>query len=345
MGTPLAVTLGEPSGIGPDIVLAAWLGRSARTPAFAVFGDPAFLARRARLIGLDVPIRETALAEATSAFAKALPVVPTGPAVEGDPGRPSPADAEAVIGSIEAAVAAVAAGEASAIVTPPIHKKSLAAAGFGFPGHTEFLGALATRHFGGEYLPVMMLASDELRVVPVTVHMPLRSVFGALTVELIEQTGLIVARDLIVRFGIDRPRIAVAGINPHAGEEGLLGHEDEEVVAPAVAALRETGIDATGPHSADALFTELARPGYDAALAMYHDQALIPIKTLAFDRAVNVTLGLPFVRTSPDHGTAFVLAGTGRARPQSFVEALALAARMTPAGTGAHDAAEAGHVR
>lgn len=337
MTRPLAVTLGEPAGIGPDIALAAWRDRrAAGLPPFLVFGDPAFLARRAAALGIDAPIAETDPAGAARAFPDRLPVVPLSRTVAGRPGAPATEDAPAVIASIERAVAAVAAGEAGAVVTPPIHKKALSAAGFAFPGHTEFLGALAADHWGGAPTPVMMLAADALRVVPVTIHIPLRAVPDTLTTELVVRTGEIVAADLARRFAISAPRLAVAGLNPHAGEEGLLGREDAEIVAPAVAALREAGIDATGPVPADALFTALARPTYDAALAMYHDQALIPIKTLAFDRAVNVTLGLPFVRTSPDHGTAFPLAATGRASPESFVEALRLAARMADAAVAEH---------
>ena len=217
-------------------------------------------------------------------------------------------------------------GRASAVVTNPIAKSALYKAGFEFPGHTEYLAALAERFAPGPHRAVMMLAGPDLRTVPVTIHIPLAEVPKRLTTELIVATGRIVARDLARRFGIAAPRIAVCGLNPHAGEDGAIGREDIEVVPPAVAALRAEGIDAFGPLPADTLFHAAARARFDAALGMYHDQALIPIKTLAFDEGVNVTLGLPFVRTSPDHGTAFEIAGTGRARPDSLVAALRLAA-------------------
>jgi 4-hydroxythreonine-4-phosphate dehydrogenase len=250
-------------------------------------------------------------------------------AVTAAPGKPDASSAPAAIASIRRAVADVLAGRAAAVVTNPVAKNVLYRSGFAEPGHTEFLAKLAAEAAGKPVHPVMMLWSAELAVVPVTIHLPLRDVVSRLTTELIVETGRIVARDLSTRFGIARPRIAVAGLNPHAGEEGALGEEDATIVAPAVAHLRAEGIDAIGPLPADTLFHERARAGYDVALCMYHDQALIPIKTLAFERAVNVTLGLPFVRTSPDHGTAFDIAGTGRADPSSLVAALALAARLS----------------
>jgi 4-hydroxythreonine-4-phosphate dehydrogenase len=221
------------------------------------------------------------------------------------------------------------AGEAAAVVTNPIVKSVLARAGFAEPGHTEFLGRLAQEATGKPVTPVMLLWSPELAAVPVTIHIPLRDVFAALTSDLIVRTGRITARDLAARFGVARPRLAIAGLNPHAGEDGTLGREDAEIVAPAVKQLRSEGIDAVGPLAADTMFHAQARARYDVALCMYHDQALIPIKTLAFDHGVNVTLGLPFVRTSPDHGTAFNLAGTGRADPSSLLAALKLAARLS----------------
>ena len=215
-----------------------------------------------------------------------------------------------------------------AIVTNPVAKNVLYRSGFAEPGHTEFLARLAAEATGKTVRPVMMLWSRELAVVPVTIHLPLREVAKAITTDLIVETGRIVARDLAARFAIRRPRLAVAGLNPHAGEEGAMGEEDAAIVAPAVGQLRAEGIDAIGPLPADTLFNESARAAYDVALCMYHDQALIPIKTLAFDHAVNVTLGLPFVRTSPDHGTAFDIAGSGRADPSSLIAALVLAARL-----------------
>jgi 4-hydroxythreonine-4-phosphate dehydrogenase len=229
-------------------------------------------------------------------------------------------------------VADVCAGAASAIVTNPIAKNVLYLSGFAEPGHTEYLGKLAEEATGVAVQPVMMLWSPELAVVPVTIHLALKDVVARLTSDLIVETGRIVARDLRDRFGIARPRLAIAGLNPHAGEDGALGDEDQIVVRPAVERLRSEGINARGPLPADSLFHEAARASYDVALAMYHDQALIPIKTLAFDHAVNVTLGLPFVRTSPDHGTAFDIAGTGRADPASLIAALQLAATLSSRG-------------
>ncbi len=327
---PLAVTLGEPAGVGPDLTLAVWQRRvELDLPAFYLIGDLDFLARRARVLGLDLPLAAVAAAEATAAFERALPVVPLGLPVTATPGNPDASSAPAAIASIRLAVADVMAGRAAAVVTNPIAKNVLYRSGFAEPGHTEFLAKLATEATGQAMRPVMMLWSAELAVVPVTIHLPLRDVVSRLTSDLIVETGRIVARDLSARFGIAHPRLAVAGLNPHAGEEGALGEEDHTIVAPAVKELQAEGIDAVGPVPADTLFHQRARAGYDVALCMYHDQALIPIKTLAFDHAVNVTLGLPFVRTSPDHGTAFDIAGTGQADPSSLVAALALAARIS----------------
>jgi 4-hydroxythreonine-4-phosphate dehydrogenase len=272
---------------------------------------------------------------ANAAFETALPVVDIGVEVGAEPGHPDQSSAPAVLAAIRRGVADVAAGRARAIVTNPIAKNVLYRSGFTEPGHTEYLAKLATQQSGVAARPVMMLWSPELAVVPVTIHLPLRQVVEALTSDLIVQTGQIVARDLTARFRIARPRLAVAGLNPHAGEQGTLGDEDVTVVRPAVERLKAQGVDARGPLAADSLFHQAARLTYDVVLAMYHDQALIPIKTLAFDHAVNVTLGLPFVRTSPDHGTAFDIAGTGRADPGSLIAALTLAARLAgndPAG-------------
>ncbi len=333
MTAPLALTLGEPAGIGPDITLAAWQRRNELAlPPFYLLADPDFLARRARKLGLSIPVRAVEPADATRTFATALPVVALSEKVTAEPGHPDSSSAPAAISSIRRAVADVLAGIAHAVVTNPVAKAVLYRTGFAEPGHTEFLAKLAQEHTGRAVHPVMMLWSPELAVVPVTIHLPVRDVPQQLTTALIVQTARIVARDLENRFGIARPRLALAGLNPHAGEEGALGEEDRSVVAPAVERLRAEGIDARGPLPADTMFHAAARRSYDAALAMYHDQALIPIKTLAFDHAVNVTLGLPFVRTSPDHGTAFDIAGTGRASPASLVAALKLAARLaTPA--------------
>jgi 4-hydroxythreonine-4-phosphate dehydrogenase len=323
---PLALTLGEPAGIGLDIAIAAWIGCAAlKLPPFLFIGDPAALRRRAATLQLDLALTEVEPEEAAPAFANALPCWPGSPRVEAEAGRLSPDDALAVIASIRTAVELVRAGRASAIVTNPIQKKSLNAVGFPFPGHTEYLGALGSELFGIAAHPVMMIAGPDLKVVPVTIHIPLADVPRALTTDLIVETATTVAGDLSRRFGIRRPRLAVSGLNPHAGEDGMLGCEDAAVITPAVAALRAAGIDAQGPLPADTMFHPEARASYDVALCMYHDQALIPIKTLAFDEGVNVTLGLPFIRTSPDHGTALPLAGTGKARATSLIAALRLA--------------------
>jgi 4-hydroxythreonine-4-phosphate dehydrogenase len=322
MARPLALTLGEPAGIGPDITLAAWRRRAELnlTP-FYFLADPTFVAQRARRIAPDLTIAVVEPAAAWTAFKTALPVVDIGVAVSAEPGRPDQSSAPAALAAIRRGVADVRAGAAAAIV--------LYRSGFPEPGHTEYLGKLVEESTGAAVRPVMMLWSPELAVVPVTIHLPLKDVVAKLTADLVVETGRIVARDLHERFGIARPRLAIAGLNPHAGEDGALGDEDLTLVRPAVERLKAEGIDARGPLPADSLFHQAARASYDVALAMYHDQALIPIKTLAFDHAVNVTLGLPFVRTSPDHGTAFDIAGTGLADPTSLIAALQLAARLS----------------
>jgi 4-hydroxythreonine-4-phosphate dehydrogenase len=326
---PLALTMGEPAGIGPDVTLAAWARRKALDlPAFYYLADPVFLATRARRMGLDVPIETVSAADAAAVFGRALPVVPLDSSVEVTPGAPSVATAQAVIEAIARAVGDVRAGLASAVVTAPIAKKTLYDAGFQHPGHTDFLGTLSAAWAGEAARPVMMLAGPELKAVPVTIHIPLRDVAGALSERLIVDTARIVATDLRRRFGKPAPRIAVAGLNPHAGENGTMGDEDERIVRPAVAALRAEGIDARGPLSADTMFHAQARTTYDAALCMYHDHALIPSKTINYTETVTVTLGLAFIRTSPDHGTAFDIAGTGKADPSSLAAALRLAAEL-----------------
>ena len=333
---PLALTLGEPAGIGPDLALSVWCRRSALdVPPFYLVADADFLRRRAEHLGLDVPIVAATPPTAAAAFGSALPVVAIDVAVTAAPGRPDRSSAPAAVASIRRATADVMAGSAAAIVTNPVAKNVLYNWGFAEPGHTEFLATLVHEATGKSLRPVMMLWSPELAVVPVTIHLPLKEIFKQLSVELVVDTGRIVARDLAKRFGLPHPRLAIAGLNPHAGEAGTLGEEDGAIVAPAVARLVADGIDARGPLPADSLFHAQARATYDVALCMYHDQALIPIKTLAFDHAVNVTLGLPFVRTSPDHGTAFDIAGTGRADPTSLVAALRLAARLAMAGSPA----------
>jgi 4-hydroxythreonine-4-phosphate dehydrogenase len=329
---PLALTLGEPAGIGPDLAVAVWRRRAELDlPRFYLIADPDFIRRRAERLGLEVPIATVTPAAAAAAFPSALPVVDLDVAVTAEPGRPDRSSAPAAIASLRRAVADVLSGAAAAVVTSPVAKNVLYSWGFAEPGQTEFLATLAQETTGKWQRPVMMLWSPELAVVPVTIHLPLREIFAHLSTELVIETGRIVARDLAGRFRIAWPRLAVAGLNPHAGEEGTLGEEDRAIVAPAVARLKADGIDVRGPLPADSLFHQRARASYDAALCMYHDQALIPIKTLAFDHAVNVTLGLPFVRTSPDHGTAFDIAGTGTADATSLVAALRLAARLAMA--------------
>ncbi|MES2028369.1 MAG: 4-hydroxythreonine-4-phosphate dehydrogenase PdxA [Pseudomonadota bacterium] len=328
MTKPLALTLGEPAGIGPDIAIAAWLRRhELDLPPFYLRGDSAFMADRARTLGLDVKLADATPASATEIFADALPVVSIGQTVTAPPRRPDASSAPAAIASIRQAVADVEAGHASAVVTNPIAKSVLYRAGFTHPGHTEFLAELAARD-GKVPLPVMLLWSPELAVVPVTIHVSLRDAIAQLTAPLITATARIVVSDMKTRFGIRRPRLAISGLNPHAGEDGSLGTEEQTIIMHAVTVLQNEGIDVRGPLPADTMFHPAARSTYDCAICMYHDQALIPIKTIAFDDGVNVTLGLPFIRTSPDHGTAFDIAGTGRANPSSLIAALKLAARM-----------------
>jgi 4-hydroxythreonine-4-phosphate dehydrogenase len=325
MPLPLALTMGEPAGIGGEIALAAWLRRSEDVPPFYLIDNLERLARLADALGWAVKLRaidEPALT--ASIFADALPVMPVGGTPRATPGKPDAADAKLVLRAIEIAVAEVRSGRAAALVTNPINKDALYRAGFRHPGHTEYLAELA----GSGARAVMMLASAELRVVPVTIHLALREAIKSLTTAAIVHAGRVVDAALRRDFGIAAPVLAVAGLNPHAGENGGLGREDIDIVAPAIAELRAAGIDARGPLAADTMFHAAARRGYDAALCMYHDQALIPIKTIDFDGAVNVTLGLPFIRTSPDHGTAFDIAGKGVARPDSLIAALRLAAQM-----------------
>jgi 4-hydroxythreonine-4-phosphate dehydrogenase len=328
MAKPLALTSGEPAGIGPDITLKAWLRRAElKLPAFYWLGDAASLDRRAKALGLNIRLAEVQPEDANDTFTHALPVVPTGHVATALPGQPDDTSAAAALASIRQAVKDVMTGRASAVVTNPIAKNVLYRAGFRHPGHTEFLAELAATNTSAPQ-PVMMLWSPALAVVPVTIHVSLREALEQLSSELIASTARIVAADLKSYFGIARPRLAVSGLNPHAGEDGSLGTEDKTIVAAAVGLLRGEGLDVRGPLPADTMFHEAARRTYDCAICMYHDQALIPIKTLAFEDAVNVTLGLPFIRTSPDHGTAFDIAGTDKPNPSSLIAALRLAARM-----------------
>jgi 4-hydroxythreonine-4-phosphate dehydrogenase len=331
---PLALTLGEPAGIGPEIALMAWTRRQALDlPPFVAVGDPALYAARARLLALDVPIAECDATAAPRHFTRAFPVLPIGVKATAAPGKPDATSAAAVLASIDRAVELVRAGEAAVVVTSPIAKAVMADAGFAFPGHTEYLAHLAAAPGQKPPRPVMLIWSDTLAVVPVTVHVPLAAVARQLTIELIVETARIVAHDLRERFGLAQPRLAVCGLNPHAGEDGHIGQEEDTIIRPAIERLVREGIAASGPFPADTLFHKAARARYDVALGMYHDQVLTPVKALAFERAVNVTLGLSFVRTSPDHGTAFDIAGTGRADPTSLIEALKLARRLAPAET------------
>ena len=325
---PLAMTMGDPAGVGPELALAAWRDRSPGDPPFFILAAPAFLAAVAARIGSETPVIETETAHAASVFEAGLPVVPLESPFKAQSGRPDASAAAATIESIRRAVEAVRRGEARAVVTNPIAKAVLYQAGFRFPGHTEYLGELANA-WGAPAFPVMMIWSETLAVVPVTIHIALAEAPKALTAELIVKTARVVDRDLRARFGLARPRLALAGLNPHAGEGGAMGREEITIIAPAIEALRAEGIDAIGPLSADTMFHAKARARYDVALTMYHDQGLIPVKTLAFDQGVNVTLGLPFVRTSPDHGTAFDIAGRGLANPSSLIAALKLADRLT----------------
>jgi 4-hydroxythreonine-4-phosphate dehydrogenase len=331
MAKPLALTLGEPAGIGPDITIKAWLRRDElKLPAFYLLGDRDFIGRRADALGVDIKLADVGAEGAAAAFARALPVVSTGHAATAQPGRPDDRSADAALASIRQAVSEVAARRAGAVVTNPIAKGVLYRAGFRHPGHTEYLAELAASN-GHVPQPVMLLWSPVLAVVPVTIHVSVREAVAQLTTDLIVSTARIVAASLKSRFGLAHPRLAISGLNPHAGEDGTIGTEETTVIAPAIEILRGDGIDVRGPLPADTMFHDAARKKYDCAICMYHDQALIPIKTLAFDDAVNVTLGLPFIRTSPDHGTAFDIAGTGRANPASLIAALRLAERMAAA--------------
>lgn len=332
---PLALTMGEPAGIGPDITLKAWMGRTSfEVPPFVFVGSSAALRVRANILGLDVTVQEVDRPDqAIGIFDRALPVLPL-QCQTVTAGKPTISTASTVIEAIEVAVKLTQAGQVSGVVTNPIAKAVLKRAGFPHPGHTEFLGQLA-KPDSSQAPPraVMMLAAEELKVVPVTIHIPLADVSVALTSDLIVETAEIVAHDLKNRFGLAAPRLALSGLNPHAGEDGTMGREDQDIITPAIARLVAQGHHVVGPLPADTMFHAQARRTYDVAICMYHDQALIPIKTLAFDRGVNVTLGLDFIRTSPDHGTAFEIAGSGVAQETSLVEALKLAHEMAKSQT------------
>jgi 4-hydroxythreonine-4-phosphate dehydrogenase len=322
---PLALTMGDPAGIGGELSVKAWLALREAGPTFVALDDPVRLTRVAASMGLSVPVRAVShAAEANATFRSALPVLTVPLAAAAVPGRPDPANATAVVASIEQSTKLALAGFVGGIVTNPINKAALYQAGFAYPGHTEFLAALT----GVPGREIMMLASPLLRVVPVTVHVSLRESIAMLTTEMIVAASRTTAAALRRDFGIASPRLAIAGLNPHAGEQGALGKEDLAVVQPAIDALRAEGIDVSGPWPPDTMFTVAARARYDVAICMYHDQALIPLKTLDMDHGVNVTLGLPIVRTSPDHGTAFDIAGKGVADPTSLLAAIELAGTL-----------------
>jgi 4-hydroxythreonine-4-phosphate dehydrogenase len=322
---PLGLTMGDPAGIGGELTLKTWLTLRNTGPAFIALDDPARLQGLAVTLGLAVPVQTvTTTAQAAEAFRTALPVLPVPLAAAPVPGKPNPANANSVVASIKQATKLAQAGAASAVVTNPINKAALYQAGFTYPGHTEFLAALT----GATGQQIMMLASPMLRVVPVTVHASLRDSIAMLTTNMIIAAARTTATALRRDFGLQSPRLAIAGLNPHAGEQGALGTEETTLIQPAIDRLKADGIDVSGPWPPDTMFTAAARKRYDVAICMYHDQALIPLKTLDMDHGVNVTLGLPIVRTSPDHGTAFDIAGKGLADPTSLIAAIQLAAQL-----------------
>lgn len=323
---PLVVSLGDPAGVGPELIAAAWALRQELTlPPFVVAGGGSALVAAARTRGIELPVAPVAAPrEAVKAFSTALPVLASGPDADFTPGDPGTGSARAALASLELATALVLGGAAGGLVTAPVAKANLAQVGFAFPGQTEYLAHACGVEEGDT---VMLLAGPSLKAVPLTVHIPLREVSVAVTQDLILRRCRVIARAMQSDFGLAAPRLAVAGLNPHAGEQGRMGGEEATVITPAIASLRAEGIDATGPHPADTLFAPHIRPTYDVAVAMYHDQALAPLKALDFDEGVNMTLGLPIVRTSPDHGTAFSIAGKGLARPQSLVAAIRMAAQ------------------
>ncbi len=331
---PLAVSMGEPAGIGPDIILKAHaLSQVQALPAFVVVGCAQTLRQRSQSPGhasAQITVISS-VAEAAHAFAAGdLPVLDMPLSAAATPGRPAAANSNCVIGWIDEAARLALQGSVSGVVTGPIQKETLYASGFSHQGHTDYLAHLA---IGAGHVaePVMMLSAGSLRTVPLSVHIALKDVAAAITQEEIIKQARIISHGLKHYFALTSPRIAIAGLNPHAGENGNIGSEDKDIIKPAVEALKREGIGAFGPVAADTLFHEEARAGFDCALCMYHDQALIPVKTLGFHEGINTTLGLPFVRTSPDHGTALELAATGRANPSSFMAALKQAAAMARA--------------
>ncbi|MBT7581365.1 MAG: 4-hydroxythreonine-4-phosphate dehydrogenase PdxA [Kordiimonadaceae bacterium] len=328
---PIAVTIGEPSGIGPELIIKSWFKRREnQLPPFFVIGSEASIQKHAEQINIPIPLQViSSPEEVNSIFHHALPVIDLG--LDGSFQFANPANntAPMVIGAIDKAVEYIINGEARAMATAPIHKSALYDAGFTSPGHTEYLGELANTHLKKEFHPVMMLASEQLCVVPLTIHEPISKVPELINFKLLVRTIGIINDSMKKYFGVSSPTIAVSGLNPHAGENNAMGHEDSKIIAPAIEAMQEQGVKVNGPFPADTMFHAAARNQYDVALCMYHDQALIPIKTIDFDAGVNVTLGLPFVRTSPDHGTALDIAGKNIANTTSMINSIKLADRMS----------------
>ena len=315
--------MGDPAGIGGELSLKAWLARRNARP-FVALDDPDRLRDLAEKLGLDVPVRVVnAIDAAEAVFREALPVLPIRLSAEVRPGHADPANAPAVIASIERATRLTMTGDAAGVVTNPIHKSTLYGVGFPHPGHTEFLAAMT-----GAALPVMMLVSPDLRVVPITLHASLRRMLDMITIPRIVAVCHATAKAMQEYWGMAKPRLAVAGLNPHAGEDGTMGEEELQIIAPAIAQLQAEGLDVTGPLAADSMFTPDARRRYDVAMGMYHDQVLTPLKTLDMRHGVNITLGLPIIRTSPDHGTAFAIAGEGKADPSSLIAGIDLASEL-----------------
>ncbi len=322
---PIVVTMGDPAGIGGEITLLAWRDHHDALPPFCLLDDPDRIQRLAGFTGIDCPIvKISEVEEATTLSRRALPVLPLSRPINTLPGANSTPDGLMVIESIDKAIALAMDGRAEGIVTNPIQKSRLYAAGFDAPGHTEYLGKCAKLNAP----PVMLLAGPSLMVVPVTIHLSLKDAIYRLSTQKIVHTLEVSISSLKTDFGIPHPRIAVSGLNPHAGEFGHLGREEIDIIRPAIQQVLKTGANVIGPLASDTMFNGAARSTYDIAVCMYHDQALIPIKTLDFDKSVNVTVGLPFVRTSPDHGTAYNIAGTGKANPKSLIAAIRMAAEI-----------------
>jgi 4-hydroxythreonine-4-phosphate dehydrogenase len=328
---PIAVTIGEPSGIGPEVLIKSWFKRREHSiPPFFVIGSPDIIQKHAQQIRLPIPLEVIEHpSEAIEIYNRCLPIVDLGLDNDFHFAVPGQNTAETVIKAIDCAVDFIMRGQARAMATAPIHKAALYSAGFTSPGHTEYLAEQVQKHIGQEFQSVMMLASEELCVVPLTIHEPLHKVPELINHALLVRTIRTIHDSMKKYFGLASPRIVVSGLNPHAGENNSMGTEDSQIIAPAIEAIQKQGIDVKGPLPADTMFHKAVRAQYDVALCMYHDQALIPIKTIDFDAGVNVTLGLPIVRTSPDHGTALNIAGRGTANPTSMINSLKLADRMS----------------